>query len=153
MSISLRLAAPPGFDVMNAVRESDPGHGGIAVICRRGYRWVWMPFPTLKSFEGLRTRPSMNGVRSSSCRYTDWVPRDLPSSLTSWLASWKCWSCVSNRYHYAECRTVRRRCQLLERLYWRMGRHQSISMGCCWTTEACRFCRQEESLLDGSLSS
>jgi len=33
--ISLRLAAPPGFDVIDAVRESDPGHGGVAVIYRR----------------------------------------------------------------------------------------------------------------------
>ena len=60
--ISIRLAAPSGFDVIDVVRESDPGHGGIAVFYRRRYRCDRVSLPTLKSFEGLCTRLSMDGV-------------------------------------------------------------------------------------------
>jgi hypothetical protein len=52
LDICLRLAAPSDFAVVDAVRESDPGHGGIAVFYRQRIRCVLISLPHLASFEG-----------------------------------------------------------------------------------------------------
>jgi len=49
------------FAVVDAVRESDPGHGGIAVFYRRRIRCVPISLPRLASFEGLCLRLSIGG--------------------------------------------------------------------------------------------
>ena len=51
--ISLRLAAPSSYSAVDAVRKSDPNHGGIVVIHRSRYRCVRVPLPDFTSFEGL----------------------------------------------------------------------------------------------------
>ena len=50
---SLRLSAPPGYVTVDAVRESDPGHGGIAVFYRSQLTRAKIDLPRLSTFEGL----------------------------------------------------------------------------------------------------
>ena len=74
--ISLRLAAPSSYSAVDAVRKSDPNHGGIVVIHRSRYRCVRVPLPELASFEGLCVRLHVGGesvtllsiYRPGSCR-------------------------------------------------------------------------------------
>ena len=63
--ISLRLAAPSSYSAVDAVRKSDPNHGGIVVIHSSRYRCVRVPLPDFTSFEGLCVR-LMSGVSLSS---------------------------------------------------------------------------------------
>ena len=54
--VSLHLAVPTGFSTVDAVRKSDPNHGGIVVSHRSRYRCVRVPLPELTSFEGMCVR-------------------------------------------------------------------------------------------------
>ena len=73
---SLRLAVPTGLSAVDAVRKSDPNHGGIVVFHRSRYRCVRVPLPELTLFEGLYVRLHVGGesvtllsiYRPGSCR-------------------------------------------------------------------------------------
>jgi len=58
---SLRLSAPPGYATVDAVRESDPSHGGIIVFHRRRFTCTKVDLPPLSTFEGLCVRLSVDG--------------------------------------------------------------------------------------------
>ena len=58
---SLRLSAPPGYTAVDAIRETDPGHGGIAVFHRRRFTRKKIDLPPLSTFEGLCVRLSADG--------------------------------------------------------------------------------------------
>ena len=70
------LAVPTGFSAVDAVRKSDPNHGGIVVFHRSRYRCARVPLPELTSFEGLCVRLHVGGesvtllsiYRPGSCR-------------------------------------------------------------------------------------
>ena len=74
--VSLRLAGPTGFLAVDAVRKSDPNHGGIVVFHRSRKRCARVPLPELTSFKGLCVRLHVGGesvtllsiYRPGSCR-------------------------------------------------------------------------------------
>ena len=59
--ISLRQAAPPDFAVVDAVRESQPGYGGIAVLYSSLMRCRKLDLPPTTTFEALATRFEVSG--------------------------------------------------------------------------------------------
>src|SRR5208282_2939099 len=59
--VCLRLAAPPDYSVVEAVRKSNPDYGGIAVIYRSCYRCVRVALPVSMTFEALCIRLTDGG--------------------------------------------------------------------------------------------
>jgi len=59
--VSLKLASPADYCVADAVREADPGHGGVAVFYRRHYKSNRVTLPRLSAFEGLCLRLFIGG--------------------------------------------------------------------------------------------
>ena len=54
--ICLHQAAPSDFDVIDAVRESQPGYGGIAVLYSALLKCTRVKIPLSQTFEALCTR-------------------------------------------------------------------------------------------------
>ena len=54
--VCLRRAAPENYSVIDAVRASDPAHGGIAMYYRSDYTCAKIPLPPVSTFEGLCVR-------------------------------------------------------------------------------------------------
>ena len=88
---SLRLLVPPGYIAVDAIRETDPGHGGIAVFYRRRFTRTKVDLPPLSTFEGLCVRLSADGesvtpltiYRLWSARVTSAFFDDLTTVLES----------------------------------------------------------------------
>jgi len=59
--ICLRLAAPDDYASVDAVRPSDPHHGGVVFVHRKCYQCTQIALPRLSTFEGLCTRLSVGG--------------------------------------------------------------------------------------------
>ena len=59
--LMLKLAAPSNYLVVDAVRESSPGHGGIAVFYDATIRCQRVELPSFSSFEALCVRFSAGG--------------------------------------------------------------------------------------------
>ena len=57
----LRLAAPPGYAVIDAARSSHRG-GGVAIIFRKNWRSALFPLPVCSTFEVLAVRLSLGAV-------------------------------------------------------------------------------------------
>ena len=57
--VSLKLASPADYCVADAVREADPGHGGVAVL--QHYKSNRVTLPRLSAFEGLYLRLFIGG--------------------------------------------------------------------------------------------
>ena len=75
--ICLRRSAPHGYAVVDAVRESDPAHGGIVVFYRSSYSCSKLTLQAVTTFEYLCTRICIPGgssfiffsvYRPGSCR-------------------------------------------------------------------------------------
>ena len=54
--ILVRLVTPPGYTVVDAVRPSDPGHGGLAIVFRDEFIWSRITLPAVSTFECLGVR-------------------------------------------------------------------------------------------------
>jgi Endonuclease/Exonuclease/phosphatase family len=59
--ICLRLATPSGYTSVDAVRDSDPGHGGIVLFHRNTYVCTKIALARMTSFEGLCVQIAVNG--------------------------------------------------------------------------------------------
>jgi len=59
--ILIRLTTPPGYTAVDAVRPSDPQHGGLAVILRANFIWSRMTLPAVSTFECLGVRVAIGG--------------------------------------------------------------------------------------------
>ena len=88
--ICLRHATPPGYTCVDAVRQSDPGHGGLAVIYRQHYQCTKMSTtPSTNTFEKICLRFDAAGrsvillsvYRPGSQRPTSEFYQDLASIL------------------------------------------------------------------------
>ena len=54
--LCLRRAAPENYSVVDAVRPSDPAHGGIAIYYRGDYTCARVAIPSVSTFECLCVR-------------------------------------------------------------------------------------------------
>ena len=89
--VCLRRAAPPGYSVVAAVRESDPAHGGLVVYHRSQYSCSAIKLPRLSSFEGLCLRIGTPGqtfvllsvYRPGSCQPSQLFYDELDAVLES----------------------------------------------------------------------
>ena len=58
---SLRLSAPSGYTTVDAIRDSDPSHGGIVIFYPSRFARTKIDLPRLSTFEGLCVRLSADG--------------------------------------------------------------------------------------------
>ena len=59
--LSLRLAAPSDYAAVDAVREADPGHGGIVVFYRKHFSCKPISLPATSTYESLCVQLSDGG--------------------------------------------------------------------------------------------